>query len=131
MDDPVPYPNESVLEGAKKSKGILAERISSSSIASDIWGWSDGNYYGHKGLYNVVCADGSSHRFNDKGFVIDSATKLKVSPKLNAFLQFYPNAGNYAKPTGSRDDLVFAIIDNDLGFKLPAGLTFPSDFIRK
>jgi prepilin-type N-terminal cleavage/methylation domain-containing protein len=131
MDDPVPYPTGSVLDGAKNSKGILAERLSSASIASDIWGWSDGNYYGHKGVYNVACADGSSHRFYDKGSVIDSATKLKVSPKLNAFLQFYANAGSYAKPTGSRDDLVFAIIDNDLGFKLPAGLSFPSDFPRK
>jgi len=129
MDDPAS--SKTTLEGAQNSKGILAERISSSSIASDIWGWSDGNYYGHKGLYNVACADGSSHRYNDRGFVIDSTTKLKVSPRFGAFLQFYPNAGNYAKPTGSRDDLVFAIIDNDLGFKLPAGLTLPSDFPRK
>jgi prepilin-type N-terminal cleavage/methylation domain-containing protein len=131
MDDPTPAPPGNVLDAAKNSRGILAERLSSASIASDIWGWSDGNYYGHKGLYNVACADGSSHRFNDRGYVIDPATKLKVSPKLNAFLQFYSNAGNYAKPTGSRDDLVFSIIDNDLGFKLPSGLTFPTDFPRK
>jgi prepilin-type N-terminal cleavage/methylation domain-containing protein len=117
MDDPSGSSN--LLVGAQNSKGMLAARISSSSIASDIWAWSDGNYYGHMGLYNVVCADGSSHRFNDRGSIKDPLTGLRVSPKLNAFLQYYRNAGNFARPNGADDGSVFATIDKDLGFLSP------------
>lgn len=116
MDDPIG--SADLLIGAQNSKGMPATKLSSSSIASDIWGWSDGSYYGHKGLYNVVCADGSSHRFNDRGSIA-GGNGMKVSPKLKAFLQFFRGAGSLAKPNGAGDDLVFGIIDDDLGFKRP------------
>jgi hypothetical protein len=96
------------------AKGILQEKVSSSSITSCIWSWSAGQAFSHKGKYNVLVGDGSVRPFLDRK--VGQTTLLKTSPYVSGW------------PHSYRGDVIFAIFDRELGLRPPKGVRLPTDF---